>query len=126
LIDLPFCSRPLALSILVALYRYKKTDAKEGRHHKTPVELMCGLLALLLRWFPERKWEFAGDDGYGTHEFARFAFRHHERLTLVSKFILVSKFMKDANLYHQPPKRKSSTNGPLAKKASQWTNQKRW
>jgi hypothetical protein len=110
LINFPFCNRPLALPILVALYRDKKTNAQEGRRHKTPVEIMCGLLGLLMRWFPDRKWEYVGDGGYGTHEFARFAHRHRDRLTLVSKFL------KDANLYHQPPKRKLGTNGRPRKK----------
>lgn len=105
LLELPFCRRPFALPILVALYRDKATNAKEGRRHKTPVELMCGLLALLMRWFPERKWQFAGDGGYGTHEFARFAYRHRKRLALVSKFFA------EANLYRDPPKRKAGTNG---------------
>jgi hypothetical protein len=58
-----------------------------------------------MRWFPERKWEFSGDGGYGAHEFARFAYRHRRRLTLVSKF------PKDANLYHPAPIRTSGTNG---------------
>jgi hypothetical protein len=110
LIQFRYCSRPMALPILVALYRDKKTNAREGRCHKTPVELMCGLLALLMRWFPDRKWAFAGDGGYGTHEFARFAHRHRDRMTLVSKF------MKDANLYYPPSKRKPRTNGRPRKK----------
>jgi DDE superfamily endonuclease len=105
LIELPCCNRPFALPILIALYRDKATNAREGRRHKTPVELMCGLLALLIRWFPERTWRFAGDGGYGTHEFARFAHRHRKRLTLVSKFFA------DANLHKLPPKRKAGTNG---------------
>ena len=105
LVELPACKRPFALPILVALYRDKATNARQGRRHKTPVELMCGLLSLLMRWFPERTWRFAGDGGYGTHEFARFAYRHRKRLTLVSKFF------SDANLYQPPPKRKAGTNG---------------
>jgi hypothetical protein len=105
LVELPCCNRPFALPILVALYRDKATNAREGRRHKTPVELMCGLLAQLMRWFPERTWRFAGDGGYGTHEFARFAHHHRKRLTLVSKFF------SDANLYKLPPKRKAGTNG---------------
>ena len=110
LVDFPYCNRPLALPVLVAIYRDKQTNQREGRRHKTPVELMCGLLAMLFRWFPERKWKFAGDGGYGTHEFARFAYRHRKQLTLVSKFT------KDANLYHHAPHRKPGTNGRPRKK----------
>ena len=105
LIQLPYCRRPFALPILVALYRDKATNAREGRRHKTPVEIMCGLLALLMRWFPERKWHFAGDGGYGTHEFARFARRRCRQL------VLVSKFFADANLHAPPPTVKAKANG---------------
>jgi hypothetical protein len=105
LVQLPLCGRPFALPVLVALYRDPKTDRQEGRRHKTPVQLMCGLLRLLLRWFPGRKWRFAGDGGYGTHEFARFADRYRKRLTLVSKFA------KDANLHRLPPPRRPGASG---------------
>ena len=98
LVDLPYTSRPFALPILVALYRDKKTNQAEKRPHKTPGELMCGLLALLMHWFPERKFVFAGDGAYGTHPMSRFAHRHRRRLSLVSKFVA------DANLFQPPPK----------------------
>ena len=105
LIELPGVGRPLALPILVALYRDRKTNLAEGRRHKTPAELMCGLLARLMRWFPERKFVFAGDNAYGTHQMCRFAVRHRRQLSLVSKFIA------DANLYLPPPRRRAGTNG---------------
>jgi hypothetical protein len=101
LVKLPYTNRPFALPVLVALYRSKQFNAEEGRRHKTPVDLMCGLLATLIRWFPERKFVFAGDGAYGTHQMTRFAFKHRKRLTLVSKF------SGDANLFAPPPKRKN-------------------
>jgi hypothetical protein len=58
------------------------------------------MLKVLLRWFPERSFVFAGDGGYGTHELARTAARRRpKRLTLVSRFY------RDANLYAPPPAR---------------------
>lgn len=105
LIDLPYTGRPFALPILVALYRDKKTNTVEGRRHKTPGELMCGLLARLMHWFPERKFVFAGDGAYGTHPMSRFAYRHRKRLSLVSKLV------PDANLFDPPPKRRGKTVG---------------
>jgi len=109
LIDLSYCNRPFALPVLVTLYRSKETNKKEGRRHKTPAELMCGLLALLMHWFPERKFQFAGDGAYGTHQVARFAYRHHQRLGLVSKFVA------DANLFRAPPRRKKKCGRPATK-----------
>lgn len=58
---------------------------------------MCRLLHLMLLWFPQRSFVFVGDAGYGSHEVARFCYRHRRRLTLVSKL------HPDANLYEPPP-----------------------
>jgi hypothetical protein len=104
LVQLPGLSRPWALPILCALYHSPEDDRKRGLRHKTPCDLMRQLLCVLLRWFPQRKFVFSGDGGYGTHPLARFASRQ-PRLTLVSKFY------KDANLHQPPPKRKAGTNG---------------
>ena len=65
-VKLPYTNRPFALPILVALYRDlyrdKKTCLSERRRHKTAAEIVCGLLAVLMHWFPERKIVFAGDN----------------------------------------------------------------
>ncbi len=105
LIDLPYTGQPFALPILVALYRDKKTNTAERRRHKTPGELMYGLLATLMHWFPERKFAFAGDGGYGAHPMSRFAYRHRKRLTLVNKLIA------DAYLFEPPAKRQGKIGG---------------
>jgi DDE superfamily endonuclease len=65
--------------------------------HKTPSELMRQLLAVLIHWFPDRQFVFAGDGGYGTHALARFAARHGRHLSLVSLFY------PNASLYDPPP-----------------------
>lgn len=104
LVQLPGLSRPWALPVLAALYRSPEEGKKLGHCHKTPCDLMRQLLCVPLRWFPQRKFLFSGDGGFGTHPLARFVSRQ-PRLTLVSKFY------KDANLYNPPPKRKPGTNG---------------
>ena len=53
----------------------RKARARPARRHKTPSELMRQLLAVLIHWFPDRRFVFAGDGGYGTHALARFAGR---------------------------------------------------
>jgi hypothetical protein len=58
---------------------------------------MCRLLRVLLIRFPDRRFVFVGDSGYGSHEVARFAHRHRDRLTLVSKL------HPEANLFEPPP-----------------------
>jgi hypothetical protein len=96
LVKFPFARRPWALPVLVALYHSKEWDKQHGRRHKTPSALMRQLVAVLIHWFPERTFVFAGDGGYGTHELSRFAARRPGRLQLVSRFYA------DANLYAPP------------------------
>jgi DDE superfamily endonuclease len=97
LVKFPFAARRWALPVLVDLYRSPELDRAEGRPHKTPAQLMCRLLRLVLVRFPGRTFVFAGDSSYGTHEVARFCHRHRDRLTLVSKL------HPDANLFAPPP-----------------------
>jgi len=94
---LPFTTRLWALPVLVVLYRSPAKDKKQRGRHKTPAQLMRQMLKVLLRWFPDRHFIFAGDGGYGTHELARTAAERPQRLTLVSRFYA------NANLYEPPP-----------------------
>ena len=105
LVKLPGIRRPWALPVLVALYRNPKDNQAAGRRHKTPSDLMRQLLRVLLRWFPTRKFVFAGDGGYANHRLTRFARRSEKRLTLVSRFYA------DAALYAPPPRPKKGTKG---------------
>src|SRR5438105_2660603 len=97
LVRLPFTTRLWALPVLVVLYRSPAKDKKQRGRHKTPAQLMRQMLKVLLRWFPDRHFIFAGDGGYGTHELARTAAKRPQRLTLVSRFYA------NANLYEPPP-----------------------
>lgn len=98
-VKFPFAARPWALPVLVALYRTRECNAKEQRRHKTQPELMRQLLAVLIRWFPGRRFVFSGDGGFSSHDLASFAHRHGTRLSLVGRF------PPDANLYAAPPAR---------------------
>lgn len=71
---------------------------------------MVSLLSLFMHWFPERKFVFAGDNAYGSHAMARFAYRHRRRLQLVSKLV------PDANLFDPPPRRRGKKVGRPAVK----------
>ena len=104
-VRIPGAARTWALPVLVALYRTPEVDAKEGRRHKTPAELMQGLLAMWMRWFPDRKSVFAGDGAYCTHRLTRFAQRHRSRLCIVSKFY------PDAVIHQLPPRRRKGQKG---------------
>src|SRR5690242_1588717 len=97
LIRFPFATRPWALPVLVDLYRSAEDNRRRRRPHRTPAQLMCRLLRLLLLRCPGRRFVFVGDSAYGIHEVARFCHRHRARLTLVSKL------HPDANLFAPPP-----------------------
>ena len=104
-IKFPFCSRPWALPVLCALYRPEELNKQEGRRHKTPIRLAMQLVAMLIHWFPERKFILVGDGGYASHELARFCHRHGQHVTLISRF------HPQANLYEAPTNRRSRKGG---------------
>lgn len=71
LVRFAFCQRAWALPVLVALYRPPALNQQEHRRHKTPIDLARGLLAVLLRWFPDRRFILLGDGAYASHELAQ-------------------------------------------------------
>lgn len=101
----PFTHRRWALPVLAALYRTEALNRAEGRRHKTSPQLARQLMAVLIHWFPGRKFILLGDGGYASHELARFCHRHRRHVTLVSRF------HKDANLYDPPPARRPGRAG---------------
>ena len=97
LVRFSFTRRRWALPVLVAWYRSEKENARLGRRHKTPPELLRQLLCVLLRWFPQRQFVCAADGNFATHDLARLAARHPLRLTYLSHFYA------DANLDEPAP-----------------------
>jgi hypothetical protein len=108
-VPFPFTWRRWALPVLVALYRPESLDQAEGRRHKTAPDLARQLMAVLIHWFPERKFVFLGDGGYASHALARFCQRHRCHATLVSRF------HGDARLYAPVPQRRRRTGRPPQK-----------
>lgn len=107
LVKFPFATRRWALPVLVNLYRTPEVSRAEGVRHRTPAQLMCRLLRLMLLRFPDRAFVFAADSSYGTHAVARFCHRHRRRLTLVSKC------HPDANLFAPPPAYRGNGRPPV-------------
>jgi hypothetical protein len=56
-----FASRPWALPLLAALYHAPDDDRRRGKRHRTPADLARGLMLMLLRWFPDRRFILLGD-----------------------------------------------------------------
>jgi len=108
-VKFPFTSRRWALPVLCALYRPEELNRAEGHRHQTAPHLARQLMAVLIHWFPQRKFVFLGDGGYASHELARFCHRHRRHATLVSRY------HGDANLYAPPPKPKKRSGRPRGK-----------
>lgn len=104
-VKFPFTSRRWALPVLCALYRPEELNLAEKHRHKTAPHLARQLMAVLIHWFPQRKFVFLGDGGYASHELAMFCHRHQRHATLVSRY------HGDANLYALPSKSTRKRNG---------------
>ena len=116
LVRFPFATRSWALPVLVALYRSPEKTRRGKRRvrrriapgckHRTQAQITVLLIALLMRWFPERKFVLIGDGGYASHTLAGLTRRYSGRLTVVSHF------HGDAALYKPAPiRRKTSKAG---------------
>jgi hypothetical protein len=105
-VQFPFAHRPWALPVLCALYRPEELNASEGRRHKTPIYLARQLMAVVIHWFPKRKFILVGDGGYASRDLARFCFRHRRHVTLISRF------NPQANICAAPPVQRSHVGRP--------------
>jgi len=63
-IDLPFCTRPWALPVLLRLYRSKKRCAQNGWAYKKKTELAREMLDVLATWVGDRRVEVVADSAY--------------------------------------------------------------
>jgi DDE superfamily endonuclease len=101
---LPGMNRSWALPILCGLCRPKKTADRTGQRPKSASEIALQLLIRMMRWFPQRRFILIGDSRAVSHRVACFAWRHRDRVTLISRL------RADANLY-DPPRKKGAKKG---------------
>jgi hypothetical protein len=97
LVPIPFARRRWALPVPSVLYRPEDLNLAEGRRHRTPPALARQMMAVLIHWFPGRKFVLLADGNFATHELARFCRRHRRRVTFVSRYYATD------NLYDPPP-----------------------
>jgi len=111
LVQLPGIGRPWALPVLCGLCLSPKVAGKLKRRPKTAAQLARQLLMRLMRWLPDRRFVLIGDYQVVTHQTARFAHRHADRVTAVGRL------RGDANLYQKPknPRRRSRAGGYVKK-----------
>lgn len=130
-VTLPFCLRPWALPVLMALslppvkkakskkkkaaagekakpwskIKARKKNKNKRRPRKTPATLARQMIAVLLHWFPDRKFILLGDWGFAKHELAMFCHRHRDRVTLIART------QSDMKLHANPPTAKRPGGG---------------
>jgi len=135
-VSLPLCLRPWALPVLVALSlppakkaKPAKKNAPAGkkakpwsklkarrqardkrRLRKTPATHARQMIAVLLHWFPQRKFILLGDWGFASHDLALFCLRHRDRLTLIART------RSDMRLYAAAPPAKPAGSGRRQRK----------
>jgi hypothetical protein len=95
----------LARSKLPVLRKSNDAGVLEKRH-KSPCLLARQMLAVMIHWFPDRRFILLGDGGFASHELALFCYRHRRHVTLVARFC------GDASLYAMPSKRIRRKPGP--------------
>lgn len=104
LVRLPFTTRSWALPILIALYRSPKWNKAHRRKHRTQPQITVLLMAVLMRWFPERKFVLTGDGGYASHSLAGLSRRYPGHLSVVSRFHGDAKLYKPAPVHRRTHK----------------------
>lgn len=76
--------------------RKRDADGKLEPRFKSPCLLARQMLAVMIHWFPDRKFILLGDGGFASHDLALFCHRHRRHATLIARFC------GDARLYARP------------------------
>jgi hypothetical protein len=101
---IPGALRPWALPLLTGLCRSPRFTRKWGGRPKTASQLTRQFLIRLMRWLPDRQFVLIGDYGVIGHTTAAFAYRHRQRVKVISRL------RSDANLYF-PPRKQGKVRG---------------
>lgn len=76
--------------------RKRNAQGKLEPRFKSPCLLARQMLAVMIHWFPGRKFILLGDGGFASHDLALFCHRHRRHVTLIARFC------GDARLYARP------------------------
>lgn len=91
-------AKKLSRSKLPVLRKCNNAGVLEPRY-KSPCLLARQMLAVMIHWFPNRKFILLGDGGFASHDLALFCHRHRRHATLIARF------SPDARLYGLPSDR---------------------
>lgn len=112
LVEIPFSGRVWALPFLTVLATSEKVDRAQGRHHKTSIDWIGQMVAVVRRWLPTRALVLVVDGGLA-------AVKLGLRCAADSVGIIyVSRLRLDAALYDNPLPQPKGKRGKKPKKGS--------
>lgn len=110
LVPLPWSDRIWALPFLTVLAPSPKTNAANGKRHKTSIDWVGQMIGVVRRWLPQRELILVVDGGMAALKLGLRCAGCNRPVTLVSRLRL------DAALYEPPKPQPKSKRGPKPKK----------
>jgi hypothetical protein len=112
LVRVPFSGRVWALPFLTVLATSPKTDAAQGRRHKSSLDWLRQMLVLVRRWLPQREVVLVVDGAWAAVKLGLHCAADKVGITFVSRLRL------DAVLHDAPVPKAKGKRGRQAKKGS--------
>lgn len=116
LVEVPWSERPWALPFMTVPALSKKTCAKLGKRHRSPVEWAKLMITKVRRWQPDREIILVGDGGYAAVTLIRHCQQFENPVKLVARLRL------DARLFDHPGPQPASKRGRKPKKGARQPN----
>ena len=110
LVSLPWSDRMWALPFLTVLAPGPKTNAANGKRHKTSIDWVGQMIGAVRRWLPQRDLVLVVDGGMAAVKLGLRCASYVHPVTLVSRLRL------DAALHEPPKPQPKSKRGPKPKK----------
>jgi hypothetical protein len=110
LVSLPWSDRMWALPFLTVLAPSPKTNAANGKRHKTSIDWVGQMIGAVRRWLPQRDLVLVVDGGMAAVKLGLRCASYVHPVTLVSRLRL------DAALHEPPKPQPKSKRGPKPKK----------
>jgi hypothetical protein len=112
LVPLPWSDRTWALPFLTVLAPSPKTNAANGKRHKTSIDWVGQMIGAVRRWLPQRDLVLVVDGGMAAVKLGLRCAGYARPVTLVSRLRL------DATLHKPPGPQPKSKRGPKPKKGA--------
>jgi hypothetical protein len=112
IVAVPWSSRAWGLPFLTVAAPSEKTNEGHGKRHKTSIELIMQMIAVVRRWLPERAIVLVTDGGLTAVKLGLRCAKLAKPVTYVSRLRL------DAQLYDKPPEQPEGKRGRKPKKGA--------